>query len=151
MSVCKRGEMSKSNKGKTHYVDYRDLSAALTGEPEMRAVERELVALRARPDVSNFEICPLTGCVEPGVIKTRLKMIEDRNCQRGGTPIAIPTTSWAEEGCTLDINGLIDTNEQTIVDRNGFLHQVPSDECTTEQRLGRGLRIFNVLYALQQK
>ena len=85
MSVYKRGEMS----------NYRDLSAALTGEPEMRAVERELVALRARPDVSNFEICPLAGCVEPGVIKTRLKMIEDRNCQRGGMPIAIHWSSTA--------------------------------------------------------
>ena len=86
--------------------------------------------------------CALTGCVELGVTKTGLKMIEDRNCKRGGTPIAIPTTSWAEEGCTLAINGIIDTNEQAIVDRNGLLHQVTSDECTTEQRLGRGLRIF---------
>ena len=47
--------------------------------------------------------------------------------------------------------GLIDSDEQTIVDENGFLNPGPGDGCSQKQRKGRGRSLNHLVYALLPK
>ena len=118
----------------------------VAGEPEMRAVEH---ALTLRTDIVT-DILLLAGCVDPDQRNSAINKITEQACAPGCKNIAVVATSWAEDGWSPHINGIIDSNEQTTVDANGFLNLGPGDECSQTQRLGHGLRFNHLVYALIQ-